>query len=438
MINLDNNLKQIEFILQNEDGCHLIEFNKTENKLYLLKIDVVEKREIGSVINCKNLKENAQQMLMKLGKSSKPYIIKSFQVVILLFLFYSNLFAQSEYDKGFDKGFQNGYCHNAGISCNPPITPIVPLIRIGEKSDNYQDGYNRGFEMGLNEYKDKTSKSNKSTTERQRYETTDPNFVSDFIHKPPMELIMEVLAKKQSQYELKKLQDKVTIQNKTLKLQREYNNYVKYPDKINDGWHNCIVLDENEIFSKVCAKVEENKITKVFEENFEITFSDSKKIKNGIGRITTKNTDPNYDLDVYFMDYIEDSTTSVDPPIRSYTSQELLDKNMYSTIVIQRPGNFFGITNNPVISINENKITKISNGNTIVIYVFSKDDVTLSLDYTDKAKKWIPDGKGTEYSANIKYGKTYYFKVVPKWQHYIFEKVDNLEVKKLNQQFCEF
>jgi hypothetical protein len=374
-------------------------------------------------------------MQMKSEKKLKHRIIKLF---IFFFLFYNNSYAQSEYDKGFEKGFEKGYCYNAGTNCNPPITPRCPLPRTDEKSDNYQDGYNRGFEMGLNEFNDKSSNPNKSSTNRHRYETTDPNFVTDFIYKPPIKLINEVAAKKQLQYELKKLQDKVSIQNKTLKLQREYNNYTKFPDKVNDGWHSCIVIDEIDIFSKVFVKVEDNKITRVFEENFEITFTDSKKIKNGIGKITSNNTEPKYDLDVYFMDYIEDSTTTVDPPIRSYTSEELLDKKMYSTIVIQRPGNFFGIANNPVISINENKITKLVNGNTIVIYVFSKDDVILSLDYTEKAKKWNPDAKGTEYSANIKYGKTYYFKVVPKWQHYILEKVDKLDVKKINQEFCEF
>ncbi len=444
---IKNDEKSIEFIVQNEDGNFLFEFDKIDKRLNLLKlkIEVTEKRASDSGISISNndeILELAKQMLKSLGKGARTYLLKSFSILFFIFIFSSSLYAQMEYDRGFKAGYEKGYCHNnTARYCNAPRPPVSPVERTGESRHSYQDGYNRGFEIGLEDFKSKNEdsrSSNNGSRDIKRNQTSDPKFVEDAIYQPPIELIREVLAEKQRQYELKKIETKITIQNKTKKLIKEYNRYTSFPTTINDGWHNCTLVDENEIYTKVNVKVESNKIVRIFEGNFELTFTDSKKIKNGIGKFTTDNTEPKYDLDAYFMDCIEDSTTSIEPPIRSYTTEELINKKMYSTIVIQRPGNLFGMAINPVLSINENTIAKIKNGNTILIYVFSKDDVSLNLEFTDKVKKWNPDAKGTEYTANIKYGKTYYFKIVPKWQHFILEQVDNIEVKKVNNKYCEF
>jgi hypothetical protein len=69
-------------------------------------------------------------------------------------------FSQSQFDNGFKEGFDNGYCYNQGNSCIPPIAPIAPIPTYNESSNNYKDGYNRGFEIGYNMQKNAQSYNN--------------------------------------------------------------------------------------------------------------------------------------------------------------------------------------------------------------------------------------------------------------------------------------
>jgi hypothetical protein len=56
----------------------------------------------------------------------------------------------SPFARGFDKGFKEGYCYNhATVDCLTPLTPLTPLPRLNESNDSYTDGYNRGFQSGL-------------------------------------------------------------------------------------------------------------------------------------------------------------------------------------------------------------------------------------------------------------------------------------------------
>lgn len=75
--------------------------------------------------------------------------------------------AQSNFDRGFKSGFNNGYCYSnqSSVYCTPPLPPHPPLPQISERSDNYQDGYNRGFLYGTAQrrYDDNYSSRQKST-----------------------------------------------------------------------------------------------------------------------------------------------------------------------------------------------------------------------------------------------------------------------------------
>lgn len=56
----------------------------------------------------------------------------------------------SNYHKGFDVGFTEGYCYNSQtVDCFYPMVPEAPLPRINESKDSYQQGYNRGFQFGM-------------------------------------------------------------------------------------------------------------------------------------------------------------------------------------------------------------------------------------------------------------------------------------------------
>lgn len=98
---------------------------------------------------------------------------KSFIILSLFLSFFS--FAQSNFSNGFSDGYKKGYCQNQGIGCMSPLPPIAPIPKIGENMNSYQDGYNRGFEAGLNAQKSKSDNSANST--RQRYQTSKAEFI---------------------------------------------------------------------------------------------------------------------------------------------------------------------------------------------------------------------------------------------------------------------
>lgn len=75
---------------------------------------------------------------------------KSILFLLPLIIFTNKIFSQTNYQIGFSDGYKAGYCYNIGVGCIPPIVPITPLRQIGESSDSYFDGYNRGLLMGSN------------------------------------------------------------------------------------------------------------------------------------------------------------------------------------------------------------------------------------------------------------------------------------------------
>lgn len=104
------------------------------------------------------------------------------KILLITFLIISNfVFGQSKYNNGFNDGYKKGYCQDKGIGCIEPIAPIAPIPAIGEDLNNYQDGYNRGFQMGL---KANSGNNNNSSTTRERYKTSSPQYVDDFVYNP--------------------------------------------------------------------------------------------------------------------------------------------------------------------------------------------------------------------------------------------------------------
>lgn len=79
--------------------------------------------------------------------------------------------SQTNFDKGFEDGYKKGYCQDKG-NCIAPISPIAPVPNVYESSSSYQDGYNRGFEKGLND-----QKTNNSSQNTNSYKTAKGEFV---------------------------------------------------------------------------------------------------------------------------------------------------------------------------------------------------------------------------------------------------------------------
>lgn len=77
---------------------------------------------------------------------------KFYSSLILLFFLKLSAIAQlkSNYERGFEIGFKEGYCYNRStLDCFTPMTPLSPIPRINENRESYTDGYNRGFQYGL-------------------------------------------------------------------------------------------------------------------------------------------------------------------------------------------------------------------------------------------------------------------------------------------------
>lgn len=102
------------------------------------------------------------------------------KILSVVFLFTINLLlAQSNFDRGFSDGYKKGYCQDQG-NCIEPISPIAPIPSVYESSLSYQDGYNRGFQQGLN-----SQKSNNTTQNRTRYQTSESKFVDNKMYSRP-------------------------------------------------------------------------------------------------------------------------------------------------------------------------------------------------------------------------------------------------------------
>lgn len=142
-------------------------------------------------------------MIKLKGLGLTRVILNTFTVIIVLFLFSNQLEAQitiNEYDKGFKVGFKEGYCYNSGIGCMPPITPLTPLTRIGESLNSYTDGYNRGFQIGIDFQRLNVSNELGYLPNSFTYPKRETFKSSDYIPPIDLGLLATVLARKQAIY----------------------------------------------------------------------------------------------------------------------------------------------------------------------------------------------------------------------------------------------
>lgn len=160
-------------------------------------------------------------------------------ILILILLFISILtFAQTKFTDGFNTGYKKGYCQDQGVGCIEPIPPISPIPKVGENPNSYTDGYNRGFEMGLNTRKSNFSSS--KTSNRTRYQTAKRSFIDftgntekDFLEK--ISIIQKVAEYKNNQYVDKKEYERIreigqNVVDKIVFLKEFYKKEGYYPN----------------------------------------------------------------------------------------------------------------------------------------------------------------------------------------------------------------
>lgn len=204
----------------------------------------------------------------KYDHGTKQNQFMNFKIVLLIFLLRVNLYAQNQYSKGFQAGFPIGYCQEMGLGCLPPLTPMTPMLRIGESLNNYNEGYNRGFTEGLTRSRAKKSSENDKPDSFNRPD----QFIPQILYTPDWESIERVYSEKQNQ-EINRLQiedDRKQYDNREKlfrerlefiiafdspenvnKRKAEYDaikfastNIINYPKKIPDGVYTVSIIFE--------------------------------------------------------------------------------------------------------------------------------------------------------------------------------------------------
>jgi tetratricopeptide (TPR) repeat protein len=159
----------------------------------------------------------------------------------------------SNYDKGFQYGYKEGFCYN-DFGCIPPIPPVTPIPLIGESSENYKDGYNRGFKKGL---EDKSNSAN-SQGNRSEYVPTVTKYQSTYVPiSPNWDLIAKTGADMQARYDQNKayrdkLVDWIVLD---LKIKITETEFIKAID--ND--HNQLIEMDEKDFSKLKSELDKIK-----------------------------------------------------------------------------------------------------------------------------------------------------------------------------------
>jgi hypothetical protein len=194
-------------------------------------------------------------------------------LIFFFALFFSPVsFCQTKpFEQGFGKGFKEGYCYNQSITCIAPLTPNCPLPRVNENENNFTDGYNRGFQTGLDlrrvEEGRNSSKINYQSVPNYRFNDYIPEVpINDYVN---VLLYKRALMEKRLDWINKRIQD-IGDLNYVLLLNtnkeaydfrlNELNNFVdnqlktKRPDLTNNAIFNKIV----EIFSAMQSGIYED------------------------------------------------------------------------------------------------------------------------------------------------------------------------------------
>jgi hypothetical protein len=126
--------------------------------------------------------------------------MKNYYFIILLALNLTvNAQIETTYQRGFEIGFKEGYCYNrTTYDCFTPMTPMSPMPRINESKDNYTEGYNRGFQFGLDLKRTKESMHN---SEESLNNT--PKF-NNYVPQNPVEAMRIVAMHKQQKFDNRK------------------------------------------------------------------------------------------------------------------------------------------------------------------------------------------------------------------------------------------
>ena len=238
------------------------------------------------------------------------------KILLVLIMFYTVVvFGQyNDYDRGFQSGYKEGYCYN-DFGCIAPIPPITPIPLIGESSDNYRDGYNRGFKMGLEDKQSK--KSNKGGyNSNQGYVPQNQNSFPTLDYS----LLIKAMEMKQAYYEKNEQMKKEKAVALMNQVKSYYNSLTSFPLNIPNGWHKVIATNNYDICAERKVYVESGKVTKYFIEDWidrKVSFSSVINNAKAMVQLVMDDGTKADMVDVYFLEYINDPNSYTSPPTGS-------------------------------------------------------------------------------------------------------------------------
>lgn len=232
--------------------------------------------------------------------------MKIFLLCILTLCFGFYVKSQNSFSTGYREGFPIGYCYYAGLGCLAPLTPMVPMPEIGESSNSYIDGYNRGLLDGIKKYNEFKSTSIYPNQSKNLNPYSNPQVIPEFKpFTPDLEFYQMALSQMQNNYnaanikkqnaideETKKLIDNyMSPENKELRKQyiklckAQYNSFKFYPKEMKNGIYSATVINEPvnkdpEIIENCSVIVQNNQIIAVVEKlpitgNYNTTYNRS-------------------------------------------------------------------------------------------------------------------------------------------------------------------
>ncbi len=217
---------------------------------------------------------------------------------------------------GFQAGYKAGFCYN-DFGCVAPIPPVTPIPLIGESSQNYKDGYNRGFKMGLEDKQN--AKSRQGNNQQSGSNLVIPYNQSDGFSSKIAEYSQQVKEREIAQSQLNEQIKREKVFSLIHQVKSLYSSFPKYPEKMSDGWHTIISTDNFNFCEERKVFVSNNQITKyIIDDWFEKKISYPSNISKGKSTVQLVQDDGTITfVDIYFLEFINNPNSFASAPVGS-------------------------------------------------------------------------------------------------------------------------